>query len=139
MFWYDDGMHRRMWLRCTHLSKLKPFGLPHLPHPLAPQLARVGQWFHAMSDTTRLSILELLSQRDRSAGELYEILFVPRSRISFHLKVLTEAGLISRHRFGRCRAYSLHGETICNMIEFARTVLPGAHVGTCPWTHCQAS
>ena len=136
---YDDGMHRRMWLRCTHLSELEPSGLLHRPHLLAPQLARIGQWFHAMSDTTRLSILELLAQRDRSAGELHEILFAPRSRISFHLKVLTEAGLICRHRFGRWRAYRLHGDTISNMIEFTRTVLPGAHVGTCPWTCCRTS
>jgi len=119
-------MHRRMWLRCTHLSKLQPSGLPRQPHPLAPQLARVGEWFHAMSDTTRLYILELLSQRDRTAGELHEILVVPRSRISFHLNVLSEAGLISRHRFSRWRTYSLHGETISNMIEFTRRVLAGA-------------
>ena len=119
-------MHRRMWLRCTHLSKLQPSGLPRHPHPLAPQLARVGEWFHAMSDTTRLYILELLSQRDRTAGELHQILVVPRSRISFHLNVLSEAGLISRHRFSRWRTYSLHGETLSHIIEFTRSLLPGA-------------
>lgn len=130
-------MHRRMWLRCTHLSQLGPSGLPRQPHPLAPQLAHVGQWFHAMSDPTRLYIIELLAQRERSAGELHEITFVPRSGISFHLKVLTESELVSVHRDGPWRFYSLRGETMLHMIEFTRTVLPGAHVGTCPWTCCQ--
>jgi len=130
-------MHRRMWLRIAQTWPRQRPGLPHLPHALAPQLAGVAQWFHAASDTTRLYILELLAQRDRSASELYEILVVPRSRISFHLKVLTESGLIRVYRDGRWRFYALRGETVGYMIEFVRTVLPGAHLGTCPLTCCR--
>lgn len=127
-------MHRRTWLR---LVPPKSTAFPHQPHPVAPELARVGQWFHAMSDTTRLYILQLLAQRDRSAGELHEILFAPRSRISFHLKVLSESELITAYRVGQQRFYSPRGETLEFVLRFARTVLPGAHVGTCPWTCCQ--
>jgi len=127
-------MHRRMWLR---LVPPKSAAFPHQPHPIAPELARVGQWFHGMADTTRLYILQLLAQRDRSAGELHEILFAPRSRVSFHLKVLMESELITGYRAGRYRFYSLRGETVAFMLRFTRTVLPEAHIGTCPWTCCQ--
>jgi ArsR family transcriptional regulator len=129
-------MHRRMWLRIAQPWPRQRPGLPHLPHALAPQLAKVAQWFHAASDTTRLYILELLAQRDRSASELYEILAVPRSRISFHLKVLVESGLIRAHRDGRWRFYGLNGETLSHMTAFIEIVSPGRHVGTCPLTSC---
>lgn len=129
-------MHRRMWLR---LVPPKSTAFPHQPHPIAPELARVGQWFHAMSDTNRLFMLQLLAQRDRSAGEFHEILSAPRSRISFHLKVLRESELISGYKAGRQRFYGLREETLKFVLRFAGTVQPEAHIGTCPWTCCRAT
>ena len=131
-------MRRSILLRIarTRWPKERP-GLPHLPHALDLQLARVAQWFHAASDTTRLDILESLSQRDRSAGELRDLLHVPRSRISFHAKVLMESALICRYRVGRQQFYSIQRESLDWMITFLRGVMPGAHVGTCPWLSCR--
>ena len=131
-------MRRSLLLRFTYRWPRERPGLPHLPHALDLQLARVAQWFHATSDTTRLAILEFLSQRDRAAGELMQLLGVPPSRVSFHLTVLTESGLIHRYRDGRRRFYSLRGDTLDLMLVFMRTMLPGAHVGTCPLSCCQA-
>jgi ArsR family transcriptional regulator len=130
-------MRRSLLLRFTYRWPRERPGLPHLPHALDLQLARVAQWFHAASDTTRLAILEFLSQRDRAAGELTGLLGVPAPRVCFHLKVLTESGLIRRYRDGRRRFYSVRGETLDLMLAFMRTVLPGAHVGTCPLSCCQ--
>ena len=59
-------------------------GVPPLPHPVPIQLVHVAQWFHAMSDTTRLYILEFLSQRDRSVTELSELTGAPQPSVSFH-------------------------------------------------------
>ena len=130
-------MRRSLLLRIPNPWPRQRPGLPHLPHALDLQLARVAQWFHAASDTTRLGILEFLSQRDRSAGELVQLLAVPPSRVSFHLKVLTESGLVRGQRDGRHRFYSLRGETLDLMLTVTRTVLPGAHVGTCPLSCCR--
>jgi len=128
---------RRLWLlrMAKHWPKIRP-GLPPLPHALHLEMAHVAQWFHAASDTTRLSILEFLSQRDRSVGELSQIVSAPQSTISYHLKVLKESGLVDESRAGRHRYYSLRGETLDNMIAFTRTVGPGTHRGTCPLTCC---
>ncbi|HEV2671482.1 MAG TPA: metalloregulator ArsR/SmtB family transcription factor [Gemmatimonadales bacterium] len=130
-------MRRSILLRIAHTWPRERPGLPHLPHALDPQLARVAQWFHAASDTTRLGILEFLSQRDRSVSELLEFLGVPPSRVSFHLKVLMQSGLIRGYRDGRHRFYSLRGETLDLMLAFMRTIMPGAHQGTCPLSCCR--
>ena len=89
-------MRRRTLLRIAKkLSppwKPIPPGLPRFPHPLELQLAHVAQWFHAMSDTRRLHLLEFLSQRDRSVTELRDLTEIPLSSVAFHLKVPSSTG-----------------------------------------------
>jgi len=134
-------MRRRTLLRIA--KKLPPRwrpigpGLPRAPHPLPIQLAHVAQWFHAMSDTTRLHILEFLSQQDRFLTELRDLTDAPQSSIAFHLKVLRESGLVRAYRNGRRKYYGLHGETLEHMIAFTRKMGPGAHVGTCLLDCCR--
>ena len=130
-------MTRRAELRVGKLFLRNPHGLPRPPHPLPMDMARVAQWFHAASDITRLAMLEFLSQRERCVSELREVLGVPQSTASFHLKVLRESGLVRQRREGRWKYYSLRGETLNYMIAFTRIVSPGAHVGTCPLSCCQ--
>ncbi|SRR6266566_3335736 len=130
-------MRRRTLLRIAKYLPRKRPGLPHLPHPLPIEMARVAQWFHAASDTTRLAILEFLSQRERCVSELHEVVGGPQSSISFHLKVLRDSGLVRERRDGRWKFYSLGGETLAEMIAFIQIVSPGKHVGTCPLSCCR--
>jgi len=131
------SVQRRTLLRIAkHLPRSRP-GLPHLPHPLPIEMARVAQWFHAASDTTRLAILEFLSQRERCVNELQEVLDAPQSTISFHLKVLRQSGLVGERREGRSKYYRLRGETLDFMIAVIQIVSPGKHVGTCPLSCCR--
>lgn len=130
-------MRRRTLLRIAkRLPRIRP-GLPHLPHPLPIEMAHVAQWFHAASDTTRLAILEFLSQRERCVSELREVLGAPQSTISFHLKVLRQSGLVDERRDGRSKYYRLTGETLDLMIAVVQIVSPGKHVGTCPLSCCR--
>ena len=62
--------------------------------------------FHALSDETRLDILELLRDGERCVCELTSALDVAQSRLSFHLKVLRDAGLVSDRRDGRWIYYT---------------------------------
>ena len=133
---YGGYMRRRWLLRMAKNWPRIRAGLPPLPHALHLEMAHVAQWFHAASDTTRLSILEFLSQRERSVSELAQIVSAPQSTISYHLKVLNESGLVDEHPHGRHTYYSLRGDTLENMIVFTRSVGPGAHKGTCPLTCC---
>jgi ArsR family transcriptional regulator len=101
-------------------------------------VAPIAQWFFAASGTTRLAILELLSQRERSVSEIANILDAPLSSVSFHLKVLRESGLIREHRAGRHKYFELSGEVLNSMIGFVHLVSPGRHKGTCPLSCCRA-
>ena len=131
------SMRRRTLLRIAQqLPRMRP-GLPHLPHPLPIEIVRVAQWFHAASDTTRLAILEFLSHQERCVGELHRVLGGPQSRVSFHLKVLRESGLVRERRDGRWKYYSLTGQTLAHMIAFMEMVSPGRHAGTCALGCCQ--
>lgn len=134
---YARGMRRRTLFRISHkVPGLRP-GLPRLPHPLPIDCVRVAQWFHAFSDTTRLAILEFLSQRERCVSELQQFLGAPQSSLSFHLKVLQTSGVIQAHRFGRWKYYGLRRETLDSLIAFIQVVMPGKHTGTCALSCCQ--
>jgi len=61
-------------------------------------LARRAATYAALADTTRLQIIDLLSVSDLSVSEVGTRLNVPSNLLAHHLNVLTEAGLVSRHR-----------------------------------------
>ncbi len=73
-----------------------------------PDNQRAARCFHALSDQTRLEILELLSTGERCVCELIEALDAAQSRLSFHLKALKEAGLVLDRREGRWVYYALN-------------------------------
>lgn len=54
----------------------------------------------ALADPTRLTVLSVLEHRELSAGELTEVLGQSQPRVSRHLKLLTEAGVLERHQEG---------------------------------------
>lgn len=101
------------------------------------QIAHVGQWFHAISDTTRLAILEFLSQRERCVTELQQVLGAAQSSVSYHLRILRESGLVRERRDGRWKYFSIRVDTLEHMSTLSQVVGPGKHVGTCPLTCCR--
>jgi ArsR family transcriptional regulator len=68
--------------------------------------SRAGQ-FHALSDETRLQILELLRGGEHCVCELTEALDLGQSLLSFHLKTLKDAGLVTDRRQGRWMYYAI--------------------------------
>jgi ArsR family transcriptional regulator, arsenate/arsenite/antimonite-responsive transcriptional repressor len=73
---------------------------------------RAADLFHALSDETRLAILERLRRGECCVCELMDQLDAAQSRLSFHLKVLREAGLIDCRREGRWAYYWLVPEGV---------------------------
>jgi len=63
--------------------------------------------FDAIADPTRRRVLELLSERELSAGEIAAAFPVSRPAISRHLRVLREAGLVRARRAAQQRVYGL--------------------------------
>jgi ArsR family transcriptional regulator, arsenate/arsenite/antimonite-responsive transcriptional repressor len=64
--------------------------------------------FHALSDSIRLQVLDLLRTRELCVCEITEILDIPQSKLSFHLKTLREANLVNSRQQGRWTYYSLN-------------------------------
>lgn len=90
--------------------------------------------FHALSDGTRLSILDRLRRGERCVCELTDALDAAQSRLSFHLRVLKEAGLVTDRREGRWMYYTLNAETLAEVADLAQTLataLPAREDGCC--------
>ena len=73
---------------------------------------RAVQLFHALSDRTRLSILQRLRLGERCVCDMTDMLDAAQSRLSFHLKVLKDAGLVTDRREGRWMYYTLNPEAL---------------------------
>lgn len=96
--------------------------------------ARAARLFHALSDETRLGILECLRSCERCVCELTGDLDAAQSRLSFHLRVLKEAGLVTDRREGRWMYYTLNREALDEAAEIIRllaTPAPGKGGGCC--------
>ena len=61
----------------------------------------------AIADPTRRRIVELLAERDRTAGELVDEFDVSAPAISQHLNVLRDAGLVTTRAEGKTRIQTL--------------------------------
>ncbi len=64
--------------------------------------------FQALSEPLRVQILDLLRTKELCVCDLCEALKATQSRLSFHLKVLKEAGLVRSRQEGRWVYYSLN-------------------------------
>ena len=73
---------------------------------------RAVRLFHALSDSTRLSILRRLRLGERCVCDLTDALDAAQSRLSFHLKVLKDADLVVDRREGRWMYYTLNPDTL---------------------------
>jgi ArsR family transcriptional regulator len=78
---------------------------------------RAVQLFHALSDGTRISILQRLRLGERCVCDMTDALDAAQSRLSFHLKVLKEAGLVTDRRDGRWMYYTLNPDTLAEVAE----------------------
>jgi len=101
-----------------------------------PTLSRAAGWFHALSDETRLQIVEMLSHGERCVCELQDALDTAQSRLSFHLKALRDAGVVTDRREGRWIYYALNRERLDEIASFAQAVKPGKHAGSCARACC---
>jgi ArsR family transcriptional regulator len=93
---------------------------------------QVARWFHALSDETRVQILDMLASGEKCVCDLQGAVGAAQSRLSFHLKVLRDAGLVNDRKQGRWNFYSLRPEVLEEMAAYLqeRKPEPGA------WSAC---
>lgn len=74
--------------------------------------------FQAIAEETRFEIVRLLAGGERCVCDLQTELDAAQSRLSFHLKKLKDAGVITDRRDGRWVYYSLVPEALEEMRSF---------------------
>jgi ubiquinone/menaquinone biosynthesis C-methylase UbiE/DNA-binding transcriptional ArsR family regulator len=80
----------------------------------------------ALADPTRLRLLALLARSELSVQELQEIMRLGQSRISTHVGLLTEAGLLGSRREGKRTFYRLEAGDPPGVGELVRLAAEGA-------------
>ncbi|MFN9872522.1 MAG: ArsR/SmtB family transcription factor [Cyanobacteriota bacterium] len=86
-----------------------PASLPKA-EPLSADHART--LLRALADPIRLQVIEALSGGERCVCELTSELGLAQSKLSFHLKVLRQAGLLADRQSGRWVHYRLRPEAM---------------------------
>jgi len=79
----------------------------------------LNEAFKALSDPTRRKILDLLKERDLTAGEIADHFNISKPSISQHLKLLKHAGLIQDEKQGQFIIYSLNITVFQELISWA--------------------
>ena len=82
-------------------------------------IQRAARLFHALSDEKRLRIVELLREGERCVCDLVEVMNAGQSLLSFHLKTLKAAGLVSDRKQGRWSYYRLNADPFEEVQEIA--------------------
>ena len=92
--------------------------------------------FQALSDETRLLILEQLKDGEQCVCDLTELFKTGQSRLSFHLRVLKDAGLILARPEGRWMYYSLNADGVEELQDVVNSLIAASSRagkrGCCP-------
>ena len=89
-----------------------------------PDMSSAARRFQALSDPTRLAILQRLRRGERCVCDLTDALDAAQSRLSFHLRVLRDAGLVTDRREGRWVHYSINTEALDEVEEVLAFLRP---------------
>ena len=100
-----------------------------MPTTTVPDLADAARLFHALSDQTRLGILEMLQNGERCVCELQGELDAAQSRLSFHLKVLRDAGIVIDRREGRWSYYTIVPDALAAVHDLLVAMRPSSTRG----------
>lgn len=74
--------------------------------------------FKALNDPTRREILELLKEKDLTAGEIADRFNISKPSISHHLDLLRQAGLVVSVKEGQFICYSLNTTVMDEMLKW---------------------
>lgn len=91
-----------------------------LTKPFSPEVVQqVAEYFAILSEPMRLRILNLLRDGEKCVQELVEATQTSQANVSKHLKVMLQAGILSRRSVGTSAYYSVADPLIydlCNLV-----------------------
>ena len=77
----------------------------------------ISSFFKIISDSTRLSILYLLKEKERNVSEIVHEMNMEQSAISHQLRILKDARLVRSQRDGKSMIYKLDDEHIFDILN----------------------
>lgn len=80
--------------------------------------AQFASIFKALGDETRLKIIEMLSCGDLCACDILESFQITQPTLSYHMKILTDCGLVKSKKEGSWIRYSHNKELIKKIKEY---------------------
>lgn len=80
-----------------------------------PEFETLLEFFKALGNESRLKIIGLLAERERTVGEMAALLGVKEPTVSQHLDMLKHVGLVKARPEGNFRFYSLDSQALINM------------------------
>lgn len=82
----------------------------------------VARFFRALSDPTRLKILEYILADERTVADCVEHAGITQPRVSIHLACLTDCGYVVSRRDGRKLRYSVGDPRVGDLVVLARSL-----------------
>lgn len=86
----------------------------------------------AMSDVTRIQIVDMLKAGEMCACKILEKFEITQPTLSYHMKVLTSSGLVNGRRDGTWMHYSLNEAVSSELSEFfSQLIWADKKIGNC--------
>lgn len=84
--------------------------------------AVLAKFFKALSDPTRLRLLQFLLTTEHTVGECVEHVGLAQGRVSVHLACLADCGYVTGRREGRFAYYRVSDPRVADIVMLARAL-----------------
>ena len=95
----------------------------------APLYQLKAEFFKTLGHPARIRVLELLSEREHTVGEMLPEVGIEAPNLSQHLAVLRRTGLVTTRKQGSLVVYSLTSPEVAELLRVARGILTGVLSG----------
>jgi ArsR family transcriptional regulator len=79
--------------------------------------------FKALSDETRLKIIDMLSCGELCACDILKSFNITQPTLSYHMRILTESGIVNGNRDGAWMHYTLNSEMANHITEYWKNLI----------------
>jgi DNA-binding transcriptional ArsR family regulator len=111
--------------RMSSRQKSTAPSMEHLPEAV---LGDVASFFQALSEPTRLRVLNQLREGERKVGELAELAGTTTANVSRHLSLLQQRGIVLREGRGTSVYYRIADPAIYDLCDLVCGTVARQHV-----------
>jgi DNA-binding transcriptional ArsR family regulator len=111
--------------RMSSRQKSTTPSMEHLPEAV---LGDVASFFQALSEPTRLRVLNQLREGERKVGELAELAGTTTANVSRHLSLLQQRGIVLREGRGTSVYYRIADPAIYDLCDLVCGTVARQHV-----------